>query len=79
MKVIGARWNKDNNCYSIDYDDGITVFVNEQYEKEGMLSTGLDSYYLKHMKWPAGKNLSTRLELAKVWIDKNKNRYKSKK
>ena len=74
---------KLNPKYSVHFDDGITIFMitrNEKLEYDGMLSTGLDSYYLKLKKWPSGKNLSTRVEMAVEFINKNKknNRYRKK-
>jgi len=79
MKITGARWNSDNAYYCVDYDDGITLFISEQYEQLGMISTGPDSYYLRKLKWPTGANLDKRHKLARVWIEKNQNRYRSKK
>jgi hypothetical protein len=76
MKIIGARWNASNSTYCTDFDDGITVMFNEQYVVQNMLSTGVGSYYLKTGKWPKGKNLAKRTELATVWLDRNKKRYK---
>ena len=79
MKIISARWNASNKTYCTDFDDGITVMFDEQYTVKSMLSTGVGSYYLKTGKWPKGKNLSKRTELASVWLDRNKNRYKKSK
>lgn len=79
MKITGARWNNDRQYYCVDYDDGITLFVNEQYESDGLISTGPSSYFLTKGKWPASSNIKSRLKLAAKWIDKNKNRYKPKK
>ena len=79
MKITGARWNDARCYYCVDFDDGITLFVDEQYTSVGMLSTGLESYYLVKNKWPTGNNIKSRLKLAAAWIEKNKNRYKPKK
>jgi hypothetical protein len=67
----------------VHFDDGITLIiktVNDQLVYDGMLSTGLDSYYLKKGKWPSGKNLDERMELAVAYVQKNKknNRYRKK-
>jgi len=86
MKPISSLINggtKKNPRYSVHFDDGITLIVNSKDDKivyENMLSTGLDSYYLKKGKWPAGKNLEKRIELAEQFINKNKknNRYRKK-
>ena len=79
MKITGARWNNDRGYYCVDYDDGITLFVTEQYQSDGLISTGPDSYYLTKRKWPTSSNIKSRLKLAAKWIDKNKNRYKPKR
>jgi hypothetical protein len=86
MKPISSLLNggtKKNPEYSVHFSDGITLFMatrNDKLEYVSMLSTGLDSYYLKHMKWPTGKNLQTRIKLAEQYITKNKknNRYRKK-
>lgn len=86
MKPIGSLSNggtKKNPRYSVHFDDGMTLIiktVNDQLVFDGMLSTGLDSYYLKTGKWPSGKNLDKRMELAVAYIQKNKknNRYRKK-
>lgn len=86
MKVISSLLNggtKKCPRYSVHFDDGITIIVimkDDQFVFDGMLSTGLDSYYLKKGKWPAGKNLEKRIELASMFISKNikNNRYRKK-
>jgi hypothetical protein len=86
MKPISSLSNggtKKNPRYSVHFDDGITLIiktVNDQLVYDGMLSTGLDSYYLKKGKWPSGKNLDERMELAVAYVQKNKknNRYRKK-
>jgi len=86
MKVVSSLLNggtKKSPEYSVHFDDGITLFmttVNDQFEYTGMLSTGLDSYFLKRGKWPAGKNLEKRVDLATAFINKNikNNRYRKK-
>jgi len=79
MKITGARWNESNSTYCADFDDGITVIFDEQYAVTNMLSVGIGSYYLETGKWPTGKNLAKRTEMATAWIDRNKNRYKKSK
>ena len=86
MKPISSLSNggtKKNPRYSVHFDDGITLIiktVNDQLVYDGMLSTGLGSYYLKKGKWPSGKNLDERMELAVAYVQKNKknNRYRKK-
>lgn len=86
MKPISSLSNggtKTNPRYSVHFDDGITIILttkNNELVFDGMLSTGLESYYLKKGKWPAGKNLEKRMELATAYINKNKknNRYRKK-
>ena len=86
MKPVSSLLNggtKKNPRYSVHFDDGITLIVktvDEQIVYENMLSVGLDSYYLKKGKWPTGKNLEKRVELASQFINKNikNNRYRKK-
>jgi hypothetical protein len=74
---------KTNPLFSVHFDDGITLILetkNDDLMYNSMLSTGLDSYFLKKGKWPAGKNLQNRIDLAIAFINKNKknNRYRKK-
>ena len=86
MKPTGSLLNggtKANPRYSVHFDDGITLIVrmtNNQIVYENMLSVGLDTYFLKKNKWPTGKNLEKRIELAEQFINKNikNNRYRKK-
>lgn len=86
MKPVSSLLNggtKKNPRYSVHFDDGITLIVKTVDDKivyENMLSVGLDTYYLKKGKWPAGKNLEKRVELASEFINKNikNNRYRKK-
>ena len=86
MKPVSSLLNggtKKNPRYSVHFDDGITLIVktvDEQIVYENMLSVGLDSYYLKKGKWPTGKNLEKRIELASQFSNKNikNNRYRKK-
>jgi hypothetical protein len=86
MKPISSLSNggtKKNPRYSVHFDDGITIIIksnNDEFIYDGMLSTGLDSYYLKKRKWPSGKNLDKRMELAIAFVNKNikNNRYRKK-
>lgn len=86
MKPISSLSNggtKSKPRYSVHFDDGITLIINTESNQlvyESMLSTGLDSYYIKKKKWPAGKNLKDRVEMAIAFINKNKknNRYKKR-
>ena len=86
MKPVSSLLNggtKKNPRYSVHFDDGITLIVKTVDDKivyDNMLSVGLDTYYLKKGKWPAGKNLEKRIELASEFINKNikNNRYRKK-
>lgn len=86
MKPISSLVNggtKTKPRYSVHFDDGITIIlktVNDELVYENMLSVGLDSYFLKKGKWPKGKNLDTRVDLAIQFIKKNikNNRYRKK-
>lgn len=86
MKPVSSLLNggtKKNPRYSVHFDDGITLIVKTVDDKivyENMLSVGLDTYYLKKGKWPTGKNLEKRVELASEFINKNikNNRYRKK-
>jgi hypothetical protein len=86
MKPIGSLVNggtKANPRYSVHFDDGITIIlrtINNELVYENMLSVGPDTYYLKKLKWPTGKNLEKRIELACTYIHKNikNNRYRKK-
>ena len=87
MKVISSLRNRGtakNPRYSVHFDDGITLIMNTVNNKlvyESMLSVGLGSYYLMKGKWPEGKNLDKRIDLAIQYIHKNvkNNRYKKYK
>lgn len=84
MKPVSSLLNggtKKNPRYSVHFDDGITLIVktvNDKIVYDNMLSVGLDTYYLKKGKWPSGKNLEKRVELASEYINKNikNNRYR---
>ena len=86
MKPISSLINggtKTKPRYSVHFDDGITILLKTDKEElvyENMLSVGPDTYYLKKGKWPSGKNLDTRVELAVAYINKNikNNRYRKK-
>lgn len=86
MKPVSSLINggtKTKPRYSVHFDDGITILLktaNEELVYENMLSVGPDTYYLKKGKWPSGKNLDTRVELAVAFINKNikNNRYRKK-
>ena len=79
MKITGARWNSARDYYCVDFDDGITLFVNEDYTTVGMISCGPDSYYLVKQQWPNKRNITARLKQCGAWLDRNKNRYKKSK
>jgi hypothetical protein len=53
--------------------------VTESYDVDGMIATGLDSYFLKHQSWPGDTDLENRRQLSIKWLDRNKKRYKKSK
>jgi hypothetical protein len=79
MKITGARWNDVTSNFCVDFDDGITLIIDEQHQLSNMLSVGVDTYFFRKNKWPAGQNLNKRVKLAGEWVTKNKHRYKTKK
>lgn len=86
MKPISSLINGGTTAkprYSVHFDDGITLILKTEKEElvyENMLSVGLDTYYFKKGKWPGGKNLEKRVELAVAFVHKNikNNRYRKK-
>lgn len=86
MKPIGSLRNggtSDKPRFSVHFDDGMTIIlhtVGVDLVYENMLSVGVDSYYLKKGKWPTGKNLEKRVDMAIAYVGKNikRNRYKKK-
>ena len=86
MKPIGSLVNgkgsgENQPRFSVQFDDGITILlhtVKEQISYENMLSVGVGSYYLKTGKWPKGKALENRVNMAIEYVQKNikNNRYK---
>lgn len=87
MKITGTLRNasKGQVIFHVYFDDGMTINLRQVNDEEfvyaNMLSTGLDSYYLRTGKWPKGKNLEKRVSLGSELITKNlkKNRYRIKK
>lgn len=76
MKINGVSVHHTNKTFAVEFDDGITVILNDKLEYHSMLSVGLDSVFLRTNKWPTKANMTKRIDLSKVWIEKNKNRYK---
>tara|TARA_R110000851_G_scaffold217246_1_gene370171 strand:+ start:278 stop:550 length:273 start_codon:yes stop_codon:yes gene_type:complete len=87
MKVLGTlRYEKNGKeSFSVRFDDGITLRIQKSrtgtWEKTSTISTGLSSYFITKSKWPKGKNLEKRIELAGALITKNikNNRYRKNK
>lgn len=89
MKPVGSLVNgkgtgEHQPRFSVQFDDGITILlhtVKGEILYENMISVGLDTHFLKNMKWPSGKNLSNRTALAIEYVQKNikNNRYKQLK
>lgn len=86
MKPIGSLRNggtTEKPRFSVHFDDGMTIIlhtVGDELVYENMLSVGPGSYFLKKGKWPSGKNLEKRVEMAIAYVEKNikRNRYKKK-
>ena len=86
MKPIGSLRNggtADKPRFSVHFDDGMTIIlhtVGDVLVYESMLSVGIGSYFLKTGKWPSGKNLEKRVDMAIAYVEKNikRNRYKKK-
>lgn len=86
MKPIGSLRNggtAEKPRFSVHFDDGMTIIlhtVGDELVYENMLSVGPGSYFLKKGKWPSGKNLEKRVEMAIAYVEKNikRNRYKKK-
>lgn len=76
MKINGVSVHHTNKTFAVEFDDGITIILNDKLEYYSMLSVGLDSVYLRTNKWPTKSNMSKRIDMSKEWIGKNKNRYK---
>jgi hypothetical protein len=76
MKVNSVSVHHTNKTYAVEFNDGITVILNDKLCYHSMLSLGLDSVYLKTGKWPTDNNIQKRVDAGRAWIEKNKNRYK---
>lgn len=76
MKIIAVSYNDVHSTFAASFHDGITIILNQKLEYHNMISTGLDSYFIKKGKWPTIKNINKRVDLSIQWILKNKNRYK---
>jgi len=76
MKIESIQYHDERETFAASFDDGMVVILNSKLEYHNMLSTGLDSYFIRKGKWPKGKNLDNRVLATKHWIMKNKNRYK---
>ena len=83
MKVISSlRFKRDGETrYSVHFDDGITIIarhVDDQFEYVNMLSVGADTYFTRKHKWPDKRNINTRMQHVKQFMERNikNNRYK---
>lgn len=76
MKIESVRYHDTYHTFAASFDDGITVILDVDLQYKNMLSTGLESYFIKKNKWPTPKNLQRRVEMTIEWIMRNKNRYK---
>ena len=73
--------NKNIICFSADFNDGLTLVYqycidSDNLEYIYMISTGLDSVYLKTHKMPTAASMKKRLLFTSEWVTKNRNRYK---
>ena len=76
MKINSVNKHHEHKTYAVEFNDGITVILNETLEYHNMLSVGLDSVFLKTKKWPSKANTQKRVAAGAEWINKNKKRYK---
>lgn len=76
MKIESIQYHDTRQTFAASFDDGMIIILDSNLEYRNMLSTGLDSFYMKKGKWPTGKNLENRVLATRHWIMKNKNRYK---
>lgn len=76
MKIESIQYHDERQTFAASFDDGMVIILDDKLEYHNMLSTGLDSYFMKKGKWPKGKNLENRVLATRHWITKNKNRYK---
>jgi len=76
MKITSVSYNDIHDTFAVSFNDGITIILNQKLEYHNMISTGLDSYFIKKGKWPTNNNINKRVDLSIQWIMKNKNRYK---
>ena len=76
MKIISVQYHDERHTFAASFDDGITTILDADLQYKNMLSTGLDSYFIKKGKWPTKKNIQRRVEMMTEWIMRNKKRYK---
>lgn len=76
MKIESIQYHDERQTFAASFDDGMVIILDDKLEYHNMLSTGLDSYFIRKGKWPKGKNLDNRVLATRHWIMKNKNRYK---
>lgn len=76
MKIESVQYHDTHHTFAAGFDDGITVILDQELQYKNMLSTGLDSYFIKKNRWPTAKNMQRRVEMMIEWIMRNKKRYK---
>lgn len=76
MKIESIQYHDERGTFAASFDDGMIIILDNKLDYHNMLSTGLDSYFIRKGKWPSGKNLDNRVLATRHWITKNKNRYK---
>ena len=60
MKIISVQYHDERHTFAASFDDGITTILDADLQYKNMLSTGLDSYFIKKGKWPTKKNIQRR-------------------
>jgi len=77
------KTKNQKNSFSIVFDDGIIMQLNIDKKGEPIIGPlcafGINSYYFKKGKYPTGKNLQQRVDMAMAVINKRQNMYKNDK
>ncbi len=66
--------------FTAQFTDGITTmyrYSSGKLEHIGMISTGMESFYIKTGRWPNKRSLDSRKGKVETWVEKNKKRYKA--
>jgi hypothetical protein len=79
MKIQNVNYHDKRDTFAVSFDDGITIILDEGLNYKSMLSVGLGSSFLKTGKWPTRASIDKRVDRGRLWIEKNKSRYKKYK